>query len=123
MHEKVNHLFTQKTQRQADIRQNKCPLALSRLLLQIFFNVIFCFQIFRSHMSTTLSVTFNFLFIFFDRKFYYFLGYFLAHKKKIVFSFYSTSNQQSSLVIKIFLFYSFISSHPKMWGELFLGKV
>ena len=34
MHEKVKHLFAQKTQ-----RQNKLPLPLLSLLLQILFNV------------------------------------------------------------------------------------
>ena len=34
MHEKVNHLFTQNTQRQADIRQNKLPLPVLSLLLR-----------------------------------------------------------------------------------------
>ena len=41
MHEKVEYLFTQKTQRQADIRQHKLPLPLLSLLLQILFNETF----------------------------------------------------------------------------------
>ena len=41
MHEKVEHLFTQKTQ-----RQKKLPLTLLRLLLQILFNVNFSIGIF-----------------------------------------------------------------------------
>ena len=39
MHEKVEHLFAVKTQ-----RQNKLPLPLLSLLLQIFFNVKFSIQ-------------------------------------------------------------------------------
>ena len=41
MHEKVDQLFTQKTQRQAEIRQNKLPLPVLSLPLQILFIVIF----------------------------------------------------------------------------------
>ena len=41
MHEKVEHLFAQKTQRQEDIRQNKLPLPLLSLFLQIIFNANF----------------------------------------------------------------------------------
>ena len=41
MDEKVEHLFAQKTLRQEDIRQNKLPLPLLSLLLQILFNVNF----------------------------------------------------------------------------------
>ena len=63
MHEKVEHLFAQKTQRQEDIRQNKLPRPLLSLLGQILFNV----------RSITLIVTFKFLFIFFDHNFNYFL--------------------------------------------------
>ena len=49
MHEKVEHLFAQKTQRQEDIRQNKLPLPLLSLLLQILFNVNFSIWIFTSN--------------------------------------------------------------------------
>ena len=41
MHEKLEHPFVQKTQ-----RQNKLPLTLLSLLLQILFNVNFSIQIF-----------------------------------------------------------------------------
>ena len=47
MLEKVDHLFAQKPQGQADIKQNKFPLLLLSLLLQILFNAIFCIQRFR----------------------------------------------------------------------------
>ena len=49
MHEKVKHLFAQKTQRQED-RQNKLPLPLLSLLLQILFNVNFSIRIFTSNI-------------------------------------------------------------------------
>ena len=39
MYGKVKQLFTQKAQQQEEIRQNKLPLQLSRLLLQILVNV------------------------------------------------------------------------------------
>ena len=45
MHEKVEHVFAQKTQ-----RQNKLPLPLLNLLLQILFNVNFSIQIFISNI-------------------------------------------------------------------------
>ena len=64
MQEKVEHLFAQNTQ-----RQNKLPLSLLSLLLQILFNINLSIQIF----AKTIIVTFNFLFILFDRNFYYFL--------------------------------------------------
>ena len=44
MHEKAKQLFTQKTQRQEEIRQNKLPLQLSSLLLQILVNANFNIQ-------------------------------------------------------------------------------
>ena len=49
MHEKVEHLFAQKTERQENIRQNKLPISLLSLLLQILFNVNFSIQIFTSN--------------------------------------------------------------------------
>ena len=65
MHEKVKHLFPQKTQRQEDIRQDKLLLPLSRYLLLS--------RYLQATLSRTLTVTFNFLFILFDCNFYYFL--------------------------------------------------
>ena len=41
MHEKVEHLFAQKTQKQEDIRQNKIHLPLLSLLIQISFQCKF----------------------------------------------------------------------------------
>ena len=73
MREKEERLFVQKTQRQEDTRQNKLPLPLLSLLLQIFFNVNFSTRYLQATLPSTLSVTYNFLFIFFDRKFYCFL--------------------------------------------------
>ena len=49
MHEKVEHLFAQKTERQENTRQNKLPISLLSLLLQILFNVNFSIQIFTSN--------------------------------------------------------------------------
>ena len=63
MHEKAKQLFTQKTQRQEEIRQNKLPLQLSSLDPEYL----------NSTVSRTLIVTFNFLFFIFDCHFYYFL--------------------------------------------------
>ena len=65
MHEKVKYLFAQKTQ-----RQNKLPLTLLRLLLQIIFNINFSIRIFTINVlknftlqviscSFSLSVTFT----------------------------------------------------------------
>ena len=48
MNGKVEHLFAQKTQIQEDIRQNKLPLPLLSLLLQILFSVNFSIQMFTS---------------------------------------------------------------------------
>ena len=48
MNGKVEHLFAQKTQIQEDIRQNKLPLPLLSLFLQILFNVNFSIQMFTS---------------------------------------------------------------------------
>ena len=50
MHEKVEHLFTQKTQ-----RQNKLPQSLLSLPLQILFNINLSIWIF----TITLIVTFR----------------------------------------------------------------
>ena len=58
MHEKVEHLFAQKTEKQEDIRKNKLPFLLLTLPLQILF------QKFTSKIAINLIVTFNFLFIF-----------------------------------------------------------
>ena len=41
MHEKVDHLYAPKTQRQAHIRQHKLPLPLLSHNLQVPFNEIF----------------------------------------------------------------------------------
>ena len=57
MHEKMEHLFAQKTR-----GQNKLPLPLSSLHLQILLNINLSTGIF----TITLIVTFNFLFILFD---------------------------------------------------------
>ena len=51
MHEKVKHLFAQKTQ-----RQNKLPLPLLSLLLQILFNVNFNIRIFELNFSEVTLV-------------------------------------------------------------------
>ena len=51
MHEKVKHLFGQKTQ-----RQNKLPLPLLSLLLQILFNVNFNIRIFELNFSEVTLV-------------------------------------------------------------------
>ena len=64
MHEKKENLFVQKSQ-----RQNKLPLSLFRFLLQILFDINLSIWIF----TITLVFTLNFLFILFDRNFYYFL--------------------------------------------------
>ena len=61
MHEKVEHLFAQKTQRQGGIRQNKLPLPLLCLLLQILFNVNFSICIFTSNISENFNDNFSFL--------------------------------------------------------------
>ena len=66
MHEKAKQLFTQKTQRQEEIRQNKLPLQLSSLDPEYP-------EYLNSIVSRTLIVTFNFLFFIFDCHFYYFL--------------------------------------------------
>ena len=64
MHEKKENLFVQKSQ-----RQNKLPLSLFRFLLQILFDTNLSIWMF----TITLVFTLNFLFILFDRNFYYFL--------------------------------------------------
>ena len=69
MHEKVKHLFAQKTQ-----RHNKLSLPPLSLLLQILFSINFSIRLF------TINVTFDFLLIFSDSKFNYFILYFLARK-------------------------------------------
>ena len=51
MHEKVEDLFAKKTQRQENIRQNKLPVPLLSLLLQILFNVNFSIRIFTSNIA------------------------------------------------------------------------
>ena len=50
MHEKVEHLFAQKTQ-----KQNKLPLPLLSLLLQILFNVNFKTQMFAINIVNNFS--------------------------------------------------------------------
>ena len=50
MHEKVEHLFTQKTQ-----RQNKLPLPLLYPLLQILFNVNFSIPIFTRNITNKVQ--------------------------------------------------------------------
>ena len=64
MHKKLEHLFTQKFQ-----RQNKLPISPLSLFLQILFNVILVSGYLQATLSINLIVTFNFLFIFFDRNF------------------------------------------------------
>ena len=61
MHEKVEHLLAQKTQ-----RQNKLLLLLLNFLLEILFNLKFSIRMF----AITLIVTFNYLRY---RNVYYFL--------------------------------------------------
>ena len=68
MHQKVDYLFTQKTQ-----RENKLPLPQLRLLFQILFNINFSTRYLQAKLSRNLTVTFNFMFIFFHFNFYYFL--------------------------------------------------
>ena len=51
MHEKVEHLFAQKTQ-----RENKLPLPLLTLLHQILFNVNLRIQIFTSNIMNTSQI-------------------------------------------------------------------
>ena len=46
MNERVEHLFSQKTKKQENIRQNKLPHPLLNILLQILFNVNFSSQTF-----------------------------------------------------------------------------
>ena len=55
MHEKIEHLFAQKTQRHEDIRQNKLSLPLLSLLLQILFNVNFSIWIFTSNIVNNFN--------------------------------------------------------------------
>ena len=64
MHEKVEHLFAQKTQ-----RQNKLTLPVLSPLLKIFFNVKFSIWIFTSNIISKFNRYFIFLFIFFDHNF------------------------------------------------------
>ena len=55
MHEKVEHLFAQKNQ-----RQNELPIPLLIHLLQMLFNLNFSIPYLQSKLSTTLIVTFDF---------------------------------------------------------------
>ena len=73
MHEKVEHLFTQKPQ-----IQNKLLLPLLSLLLQILFNVHFSIQTITSNIINKFNRFFNSLFIFFDRNFRNFLTVLLS---------------------------------------------
>ena len=68
MHQKVDYLFAQKTQ-----RENKLPLPLLRILFQILFNINFSTRYLQAKLSRNLTVAFNFVFIFFHFNFYYFL--------------------------------------------------
>ena len=58
MHEKVEHLFAQKTQKQEGIRQKRLHLPLLSLLLQILFNVNFSIQMFTSNIAKNFKYFF-----------------------------------------------------------------
>ena len=61
MHEKLEYLLAQKTERQEEIRQNKLPLQLLSLLPQILFNVNFSIRIFAINIFKNFNRCIEFL--------------------------------------------------------------
>ena len=82
MHDKVDHLFAQKLKDKKTLEKGKQrnklpPLLLSLILRKLPSDSFQCNLLYpdtyKKHFSKTLSVIFNFLFIFFDLNFYYYL--------------------------------------------------